>query len=557
MAKRRALGRALTGFSQNFLPAWQSMQYMDRLNEREERMRRRDARSDYMTEGQRLASQFGTASDVDAALAELQLLHKGVFSDEEGRASLERHLKTEDERMSEVARRAGEDFPFLGDDQIERIMTDVGLDTRRLKTLPSAPFELSELQSDIPGALLETGLTPSDAQGKDLPFLAGSWGETQPPTWEEGGVAGPLGEQVDALREESRSALEGRAAFQRGLDEKSRLSLLGVDEQFAADHYDAQIEREIERLNALAPHMREIALEDLRSELTERQRISRDREQLAFDVARHKKLATINAMMSDRPQFMPHIDPETQEVTTTMMFRGPDGFWKLQNMSGVFPGVPLTSAATASMFDPTAKLLQEALAHGVDLTDPKKRELLVEEAVRRNIDPDIAAGQINATARMAAIGSGDGPPRRKPPIPPDVAEGNVSQFGLGESPGAGVISGMPLTVPSMEDLGRPGTETTVTPAIPFETYEGTLGPDRNAPIGQRERPWWQSSSPRNIQGFLGERNPLTGETVLDWLTSQTQLDPRISQDMIQDMLRHPDGYRLLVKAWNDMLPEGP
>lgn len=64
MAKRRALGRALTGFSQNFLPAWQSMQYMDRLNEREERMRRRDARGDLESMRTQIGTDFTPESDI-------------------------------------------------------------------------------------------------------------------------------------------------------------------------------------------------------------------------------------------------------------------------------------------------------------------------------------------------------------------------------------------------------------------------------------------------------------------------------------------------------------
>lgn len=469
MAKRRALGRALTGFAENFLPAWQSMQYMDRLKaseeraeKREERLRRRDARADYTTEGERLARQFGTASDVDAVLAEMQLLHPDVFSDEEGRASLERYLPTESARFAEAARRAGDNLPFLSEAQALRGLSDVGL-PGQFRTLPSTSMT-GVVAPGQPGSGVEPFLRMDPAHTSDDVTLADL--QVSPPGVEEllGGltfkdqaaVPTDLAEQWGALREGALSTLEDKAAFQRELDEQSRLSLLGVDEQFAADHYDAQTDREIKRLNALAPTMRQIALEDIRSELTERQRISQDPEQLAFDLNRQREFAKINAIMTGTPQFMPRIDPETKEITTTMMFRGPDGFWKLQNMSGVFPGVPLTAGMTADMFDPTAKLLQEALAYGVDLTDPGQRELLVGKAVTRGIDPDIAASQIDATARMAAVASGDGPP-----IPLEVAEGNVSQFGLGGSPGAGAISGMPLTVPSMEDIGLLGTESTV------------------------------------------------------------------------------------------------
>jgi len=473
MARRRALGRALTGFAENFLPAWQSMQYMDRLkaselraDEREERLRRRDARADYTTEGERLARQFGTASDVDAALADLQLLHPDVFSDEEGRASLERYVPTESARLTEAVRRAGDNLPFLSESQALQGLSDVGL-PGQFRTLPSTSMT-GVIAPGQPGSGVEPFLRMDPAHTSDDVTLADL--QVSPPGAEEllGGltfekqaaVPTDLAEQWGALREGALSTLEDKAAFQRELDEQSRLGLLGIDEQFAADHYDVQTDREIKRLNALAPTMRQIALEDIRSELTERQRISRDPEQLAFDVGRQREFAKINAIMSGTPQFMPRIDPETGDITTTMMFRGPDGFWKLQNMSGVFPGVPLTGAATASMFDPTAKLLQEALAYGVDLTDPEKRELLVGEAVTRGIDPDIAASQIDATARMAAVASGDGPP-----IPLDAAEGNVSQFlpqlSDGGAPGAGPVSGMPLTVPSMEDIGLLGTESTV------------------------------------------------------------------------------------------------
>lgn len=156
MARRRALGRALTGFAENFLPAWQSMQYMDRLRssdalaeKREERLRRRDAQRDVAAMQTGMRSEFAPESDVAQNVLEIMANNPGVFeSADDVTAMLTGSLATTPERFGAMGAN-------LTPDQIAS-MTPAVVRARASR----AGFDMD--QWDKPGALTPEGQIPSE-----------------------------------------------------------------------------------------------------------------------------------------------------------------------------------------------------------------------------------------------------------------------------------------------------------------------------------------------------------------------------------------------------------
>ena len=164
MAKRRALGRALTGFAENFLPAWQSMQYMDHLQSREERDKGRDereARTAWLDESERLVNRMrqtaATPEEMEGEVSSLVAAFPDIDPDTL-RQSLAPGLLNRGERIQGVIQNLGQLAPFAPPSLVGSVAEQMGLTERdRLDSLPSlqvtgtAPLAGPVVSQVVPG----------------------------------------------------------------------------------------------------------------------------------------------------------------------------------------------------------------------------------------------------------------------------------------------------------------------------------------------------------------------------------------------------------------------
>jgi|GEM_PF-6867542 len=164
MAKRRALGRALTGFAENFLPAWQSMQYMDHLQSREERDKARDereARTAWLDESERVVNRMrqtaATPEEMEGELSSLVAAFPDIDPDTL-RQSLAPGLLNRGERIQGVIQNLGQLAPFAPPSLVGSVAEQMGLTERdRLDSLPSlqvtgtAPLAGPVVSQVVPG----------------------------------------------------------------------------------------------------------------------------------------------------------------------------------------------------------------------------------------------------------------------------------------------------------------------------------------------------------------------------------------------------------------------
>ena len=186
MAKRRALGRALTGFADAFMPAWESIERrkrLDVLDKRDEEdralARRRTRGQDIAAAGQRIQDQWMTSEEIDALVAELKEAYPGY---ENFRPALEGYVPTLAQRESEFAK--NENLAFMTDAQLINQAESLGIPTD--STLTSAG-RLPSTQYSGAGSLPPA----PDRDLVNLPALTmGAPVPTMPAGWEAGVSAG-------------------------------------------------------------------------------------------------------------------------------------------------------------------------------------------------------------------------------------------------------------------------------------------------------------------------------------------------------------------------------
>ena len=157
MAKRRALGRALTGFADAFMPAWEGMERrkrLEKLDTQADADRVARIRKDLAAENR---AEFTPASDIDAMIADFQ---RSVGSDykvtDEDRAYFDRHGSADErERLNEAIRLMGGNAlaSVATPQQSAAVLGSVGLDdwvtygapvAGRPSLLPQTDVEASE-----------------------------------------------------------------------------------------------------------------------------------------------------------------------------------------------------------------------------------------------------------------------------------------------------------------------------------------------------------------------------------------------------------------------------
>jgi hypothetical protein len=186
MAKRRALGRALTGFADAFMPAWESIERrkrLDVLDKRDEEdralARRRTRGQDIAAAGQRIRDQWMTSEEIDALVAELEEAYPGY---ENFRPALEGYVPTLAQRESEFAK--NENLAFMTDAQLINQAESLGISPD--STLTSAG-RLPSTQYSGAGSLPPA----PDRDPVNLPALTmGAPVPTMPAGWEAGVSAG-------------------------------------------------------------------------------------------------------------------------------------------------------------------------------------------------------------------------------------------------------------------------------------------------------------------------------------------------------------------------------
>jgi len=343
---------------------------------------------------------------------------------------------------------------------------------------------------------------------------------------------GPLAGQIRASQAGEQAALKSRADWeQEVMDEATRARLM-IEEEVAAENFSAQTLREAERIKMLSPFQQEAQLSSLREELRVRREDEmttlRDPEYRRLTLKMAENLAKMQALVTDRPQFFDRLDPDTGDVSTTMLYRDPTtGFMKFQSMTGVFPGVPWNAYQAGELSDPVAQLVRTMSQEGWDVTTPEGASEFTRKASALQIPPDQAGAALDNIQQVISGGE------TLPPVPTEESEEKFF--------GPGVAGDQPVALPYSEYervLGDPATDIVQTPQV--GPNQRGLTVDWGRILG--------GTSPRDINEFLGQEGP-GGQSVLDWLTSQTASDPRITADVIRAMLRTPEGLQLLRDAW--------
>lgn len=186
MAKRRALGRALTGFADAFMPTWESIERrkrLDALDKRDEEdralARRRTMGQDIAAAGKRIQDQWLTLEDLDPLVAQLEDVYPGY---ENFRSALEGYVPTDAERKREFLE--NEDLAFLTDERLRTRAESLGISPD--STLTSAG-RLPSTQYFGAGSLPPA----PDRDPVNLPALTmGAPVPTMPAGWEAGVSAG-------------------------------------------------------------------------------------------------------------------------------------------------------------------------------------------------------------------------------------------------------------------------------------------------------------------------------------------------------------------------------
>tara|TARA_Y100000593_G_scaffold92325_1_gene183551 strand:+ start:84 stop:1322 length:1239 start_codon:yes stop_codon:yes gene_type:complete len=177
MAKRRALGRALTGFADAFMPAWEGMERRKRLaaqdkrldaqQERLDRAEARAVRQDAVTSAQNIVEQmqgaFATEGELPEYLEQWRRRNPDTeWSDEQITSALAPGIFSTAERIAAAESQGGgpERFPHLSQAHQKEIFTRVGLPDYLRKIEGASDFLQMPPMPDPSGTISLTGLGP-------------------------------------------------------------------------------------------------------------------------------------------------------------------------------------------------------------------------------------------------------------------------------------------------------------------------------------------------------------------------------------------------------------
>ncbi len=523
MAVRRRIGEALSGFAEDFLPAWQQQEYLKRLERGEARQGRRDLAADLASEQGLLRSEFGTQDDVEAGLSRILDVNPGADPDTI-RSALESALLSDERRVAALYRQLDVvQRPHMPHESIMALAAGVGLPREAFQQATSLPSRsLMGVLEGYPGAEVPTQLMAPLEITEEAPEMA--WG-------------GPVAEQFEALQAGGREAQQAAALFQRDIAADDLRMQFRIDAEMAEKHFPENLLREVERLKTLGPIEQDFALDRERESLRLRRENELtmlgdpDYQRLTLEAA--ARLAKMQAILTDRPQFFDRLDPETGDVTTTMLWRSPEsGLMQFQSMTGLFPGVPWNAYQAGQVSGPLAQLLTRLTESGnLDLNSAGGVEAFTREAGEMGVPPDQAMAVV---ANLQNISSGG----ELPPVSPEVLAATEQKFyGPAVEDQQPAVSSLPIDE-MQRILG--GTDTSVMGTR--EVGPGLSGLTIN--LGGLGRQIFGGAAPRDLQAFLRQ------EGVVEWLSNQAVSDPQITHEMIQALLRTPEGLEFLKNAWD-------
>jgi len=572
---RRDLGNIIQGFGGGFFP-------VKFQQERIQRQKLSD-RQNFLTRiGEQIREGFLTEEQLIPHAKALEQEYGDT--PEQALTSLRQYLPTESQRGSEIRRRLGDDPRLWTRELAGAIAGDVGRPEyfQARRALPSTSIvggydpETGAL-STRPEPLTSTqtigaGFDPSDRSydprlrdvrttGKmfaplvaqpqaERPFVPGATGGT-PLEW--GGPQADIfeGIQKEAILKESEQ--EARLREYRG---EALRETLGITEEMHRKFFPRQLEDQILEIEALAPVKRQEMLEDLREELSVRRADDRMRLEGPYAKAveeQQERLAIISAYVNDRPEWIERRNPQTGEPVIYAVTRDwKTGQLRFSDVTGSFGGTELWYGGTSQRGGQLESLLMSSVVTGLS-------------SEGENADPRSREGQENILKAAEDIGLNPG----------FVLQWMESAQGqLNEPPGvrggdSSVISQENLPPISVEDQDRinrkffgkeDADQPSGTPDVPFSEYERIMSESSSPVIGTREVQPGSSgltfnpamlgqtlglntTSPRDIQAFQRQ------EGVVDWLTNQSRLDPRITTELLHAMLRDREGFEILRDAW--------
>ena len=466
MAKRRALGRALTGFSQNFLPAWQSMQYMDRLNEREERMRRRDARGDLESMRTQVRTDFTPESEIPGMVDRFMRTNPETdFTADDVTKALMSALPSTPERFQQMtADLTQEQVAAMPPSEIEARAASAGFPMDQWNTtgLDSIAFggappgaapqatpgrlpdeivsaldgSLGDVQRDAPNLMgpiqrpkpaipwlskIEQTGDPSLAdQFRDLQEQYGAWGEE---------IAG-LAEQreLEALANQQRQAgeiAEEIAQGNFGPEMSRRLILMKVENAAQLNFFLAQEEarNKMDRANILWG-------------VTDPEYV-----QAVYGV--QEDLAVMRSRVNGIGQIINRLDNEGNPLTFEVRWNPETRMREYVDLSDAIPGRPFSEAALQYETDPINRRIRDYMAGGADISNPGDRSKMVESLVEEELATPEAARERVERLGGRFNGSGQTVPGEDPVADQKTVE---DVFGSGAVVDAPETSGEALDV---------------------------------------------------------------------------------------------------------------
>ena len=562
MAKRRALGRGLTGFAQSFLPAWQSMRYMDLAKKREERAEMRDIRNeiDRIAAMGREGYQPSEWYEQMAATMATDEMPKDAIMER-----LRPGIRTDPERLSEALRMAGENAPFIEGPEIDRLFRQVHLGPSQAKTLPSEslfgvaglpsaagfPVERMVLDSteepvrSIP--LDEDGLSDLRATSGVEELLEGLrlregpqlLGDPGPGPLEASileGIEGtpapggtwrptPIGEQFDALQESGRAArearrdlaLEGSAMVQR---QEARIAEEIAKENFTTEEGRRAIQMAATSRDAFLLYDKQVRL---RMELERAAALDPETRKARTDEA--AEMAKIRAILNDSPQIFRTMDGD--EVYTFAIVRNPTtGNREWVDVSDVegLGGIPYSESGRQF------SAMQDIMARYNINEEGGQREAM-RDLIGQGYGPDEARRAIEGLAST----TGD------PPRPPNADQDVDDIYGLGSDPSEGLEGAADLPA-----LLSPQIILQTLNRMPDTGWRKSKGGGINPfdfsliDLSKLTDP---GGSPRARNDFLDRPG------VIDWIARHAESDD-ISHKMLQAFINSPDGLRMLMEAYD-------
>ena len=392
MSKRRTIGRALSGFAEAYLPALQSMQYMDRLQASQDLAEKRERRAERTRQLQdvqqvqdRLERQWGTEDQ--AAEAVRQLMERYPHADPDDIRRGIGGMALQGERIAALIGDLGDAAPYLTDPAtLESLGEQFGLGSYSdvegapipqygsglLRHYPPGTTDIPEDEDKegLSGLFSKEGLefTPLvlPTEPGESPLLEKGWGSSFEPI--QAGLKEAVLSREEAVADSQVRAEEKRRRMEETLDQEfhedrveravSMASKMGEANNAAAiDDYRARLAADLEYHPLFSAARLDEKLRDFKAMTSHNLQLESDilnqrfAAELKADINRaesqelndaelellRKRVAINRAANAPAPSFGLRFDPEGNPVESMMLTMDENGRWQYHGMGQLNP----------------------------------------------------------------------------------------------------------------------------------------------------------------------------------------------------------------------------